>query len=603
MSVVNVRPSLSAADSIEYALYGVGKTKSGHLRDGTTRAAALTCSAGDPDDFVRLAHDVARAKSRRVELYSYVQAFAPDEFNVNNEDDIRRVHELGVKLAERMHSAHYVVVTHTDSAGQHLHNHIYIANHDLMTGKALTRFRSWTRGLHQLNDELMKEENCQVLPSPVKAKDDWDTRRGTFTAGGFEQVLGDKIMEVLADDTVRDRASFERALEAEGVKIAETHRDGWSYKMRRANGKLGRRKASSLCDEFTAKSIAEIFEYRNKQIQEIQEDNMKLIDKMKQESAHEEIQETAPVPQVETVQEEKQEEKQEETSALAEFTEEQKRELWRIYDREESRMHDIERNSGKEFGSMDYMARMTFGFELERLADEWRVTEIDKDAAFNAVKEVKEENVQNARAEKQKIQEKPTPTPAVREEKSEKPVARTAKRSERRSTEQKQQQPAQQPKQYKPQQKQQEQLSPEEELYEAARHGALNVIRRGESDFMAILAAWVVLVKAEHKLIQAKEKPTPEEMREIEERDEEQYRELTRGERAEALEELERRVHNDLRKQYKRGIKQIKQQRKQQKQAQQQQDDGAPTLTPEQAEMHAAYQRNLARQNSREMEL
>lgn len=101
MSVVNVRPSLSASDSVEYALYGVGKTKNKNLRDGTTRAAAMTCSLDSPQDFVRLAHDIARAKSRRVEVYSYVQAFAPDEFNVNSDADIQRVHDLGVKLAEK----------------------------------------------------------------------------------------------------------------------------------------------------------------------------------------------------------------------------------------------------------------------------------------------------------------------------------------------------------------------------------------------------------------------------------------------------------------------------------------------------------------------
>lgn len=597
MSVVNVRPSLSASDSISYALYGVGKTKDKNLSAGTTRAAALTCSVGDPAEFVRLAHDIARAKSRKIEVYSYVQAFAPEEFNVNNPADVKHVHELGVKLAEKMHSADFVVVTHTDSVGGHLHNHVYVMNHDALSGKALTKYRSWTRGLHQLNDSLMREEGCEVLPSPVKAKDDWDTRRSSFTPGGFEQTLGDKIMSVLADDSIRDRASFERALEAEGVKISETNRDGLSYKMRRTTGKWGRRKASSLCDEFTAKSIEEIFDYRNKQNQEDSE--MKLIDKIKmdtpQEDVQGEMQETAPVPQVETVQEEK-------STALTEFTEEQKQEILRIY----ARIDEIRREAEREFDSeIDEFGVFTQGYlhgDLKPLAEKWGVDEIDLTAALDVVRGKK--NPEKS-PEPQK-QEKPTPAPAVREEKSEKPVARTAKRSEqqpKRNQQPKQQQTRQQP--YKQQQKQAEPLAPEEQAYDMALERAFRVLESGTNNFAVIIASWVSLVRAEHALIRYREQPTDAEMREIEERDEERYNELTRGEIAEAIDELEHRVYDDLRKQYKRGIKQV---RKQQKQAQQQQDDGqddgAPTLTPEQQRVHDAFHARQAIQRQQsELEL
>lgn len=593
MSVVNVRPSLSASDSVEYALYGVGKTKLANLRAGTTRAVALTCSVGDPAAFVTLAHDIARAKSRKIEAYSYVQSFASTEFDINNPDDIKRVHDLGVALAQKMHTADFVVVTHTDSAGGNLHNHIYVANHDKVTGKSLTRFRSWTRGLHQLNDSLMREEGCEVLPSPERAKDDWDTRRATFASGGFEQTLGDKIMEVLSNDQVRDRASFERALEAEGVRLAETARDGWSYKMRRDTGKWGRKKASSLCDEFTAKNVGEIFNYRNKQIQE-SEEKMKLLDKMKQveqepqeEMLEVDLQETAPA-QVEEIEEDA----QEKYIVLSEFTEEQKQEIWRRYDQEESKMRNIERENDKPIGSMDYLVRTVFEVDLERLADEWDVHEIDKEAALAAVQEVKEKNAKNAMH--------------TNREKSAKPAARTASEAKPQRSEQ-----HTQPKQYKQQpaqatQKQQqpkekEELSPEEQIYEAARDGVLNVIRRGESSLSVMLAAWVMLVKAEHKLIKAKEKPTPEEMREIEERDAADEARLKSLDRAEVLEELEYRARRDLLKQYKRGIKQLK---RQQKQAQQQQPDDEPALTPEQQKVVDDYHTRQAIQRQQsELEL
>ena len=98
------------------------------------------------------------------------------------------------------------------SVSQHLHNHIYIVNHDNLTGKALSRCRSWSRGLRQVNDELMRDEGCQVLPDPEQPKPDWDLRRGAFKDGGFEQVLAEHK-----------------------VRLRVTERDGWTYSMRRVD--------------------------------------------------------------------------------------------------------------------------------------------------------------------------------------------------------------------------------------------------------------------------------------------------------------------------------------------------------------------------------
>lgn len=92
-----------------------------------------------------------------------------------------------------MNSSGQLVVTHTDSAGGHLHNHIYVVNHYNLKGKELSRCRSWSRDLRQVNDEFMRDDDCQVIPDPEQQKADWDLQRGLFKDGGFEQVLGDKI--------------------------------------------------------------------------------------------------------------------------------------------------------------------------------------------------------------------------------------------------------------------------------------------------------------------------------------------------------------------------------------------------------------------------
>ncbi len=262
MSTVNVQASTSARDAITYALVGKGKQREQHQKDGTTRAAALSSSVSSTEDFIARAEQLAHAHHRRNELYTYTQNFSPDEFDLNNPDHVRRVNMLGVLLAKRMNSADYLVVTHVDSAGGHLHNHIYVINHDQLTGKALKRCTSWIHGLHQVNDELMRDEGCEVLPSPEAPKPDWDLRRQAFKPGGFEQTLGDKVADALMDPRSVDRDGFEEALAERGVTLAETERDGWAYKMRRTdNNKLGRKKASGLCDEFTASGVQPVFDY------------------------------------------------------------------------------------------------------------------------------------------------------------------------------------------------------------------------------------------------------------------------------------------------------------------------------------------------------
>ena len=268
MSTINVQGSTDAAASTAYVLYGNDKTFRERLRSrGQTRAAAIALSmqngSASPAEFVERAQRLAKAMGRKNELYSYVLAFHPDEFDVTSRADMERIRDIASKLTERMHSADHLVVVHSDSAGGHGHAHILVMNHDNLTGKSLQRFTSWKRGLHQLNDELMREEGLRVLPSPTEPKPGWEQRRSAFTDGGFEQTLGDKVFAALGDPRAVDQAGFEQVLGEQGVTLAVTNRDGWSFKMRRAdNGRIGRKKASVLTPDFTAEAVTEIFRQR-----------------------------------------------------------------------------------------------------------------------------------------------------------------------------------------------------------------------------------------------------------------------------------------------------------------------------------------------------
>ncbi len=187
--------------------------------------ALLTCTLDSPEEIVQRAEQVSAAFGRRNEIYTYTQNFSPMEFSVNDPEQVQRVHELGVMLTRQMNSAGNLVVTHIDSAGDHLHNHIYVVNHDNLTGKALSRCHSWSRGLRQVNDELMRDEGCQVLSSPEVTRPDWDLRRSGFKEGGFEQVLGDRITEALLDPRSVDREAFEQVLAEHEVRLRVTDRD------------------------------------------------------------------------------------------------------------------------------------------------------------------------------------------------------------------------------------------------------------------------------------------------------------------------------------------------------------------------------------------
>lgn len=268
MSTVNVRPSTHAAGSVAYVLYGRGSLRRDELlANGQTRAAsyALRMANGGstPAEFVKRAERLAKAHSRKNELYSYVLAFHPDEFDVTNQRDLDRVRDVAVEMAERMHTADYLIAVHADSAGGHAHAHVLVINHDNLTNKSLQRYTSWKHGLRQLNDKLMSDEGLRVLPNPAEPKPHWELRREAFVPGGFEQTLGDLIYLSLNDSRSIDHESFEQVLEENGVRLKVTGRDGWTYSMRREdNGKWGRKKASVLTPDFTAEGAQKIFVFR-----------------------------------------------------------------------------------------------------------------------------------------------------------------------------------------------------------------------------------------------------------------------------------------------------------------------------------------------------
>lgn len=261
-ATVNIAGGISGRSGVMYALYGRGGQYVEHMKNGTNRAVAYASSMGSPEEFIAYAEEMAAAHGRRYETYNLVLAGDPKVFDVRDPEDIKKMLGLSVGLAEAAYSAEYLVVIHGDAKGEHVHGHIYVVNHDECTGKALKKNTSWTRGLHQLNDELLVEAGYDPNPDPARPKPDWELRREEFKPGGFEQTLGDLVYESLADPRSTNRENFEQVLDEHGLRLKVTDRDGWSYSMRREdNGKWGRKKASALTPEFTANGAEPIFDY------------------------------------------------------------------------------------------------------------------------------------------------------------------------------------------------------------------------------------------------------------------------------------------------------------------------------------------------------
>ena len=101
------------------------------MKCGTNRAAAYASSMGSPEEFIAYAEEMAAAHGRKYETYNLVLAGDPKVFDANRPEDLKN-----------------------------------IINHDDCTGKALKRNTSWTRGLRQLNDELLVKAGYEPNAEP-----------------------------------------------------------------------------------------------------------------------------------------------------------------------------------------------------------------------------------------------------------------------------------------------------------------------------------------------------------------------------------------------------------------------------------------------------
>lgn len=161
MSTTNIRTTSSMHGALSY-------------QEKDDRAVYETASC-EPLDFYQTAMSMLSDNKRRtIEALTIVQSFSPNELDYQNPDDVLRAHQAGVALCAILHEKYHVmfnVVTHTDSKGHNVHNHITVPNVDLETGKALQGEIKLHDNLVQINDVLMRDLNLEICNHPSDGYD------------------------------------------------------------------------------------------------------------------------------------------------------------------------------------------------------------------------------------------------------------------------------------------------------------------------------------------------------------------------------------------------------------------------------------------------
>ena len=220
------------------------------------RVAKLYCDLGSVDFFLDYAENVIKSHARKVQGYSIVQSFPQHEFDVNNEKHIEYINDMGRKLAYALYpNSPCLVITHADSMGKCLHNHIIALNHDLDTNKAIYLNRR-VKDVRKVNDELMRQfhlEVCQPSAFPTTQREYWSNKRN-----GWLDDLKDCIDKVLSVAT--SIQEFHDSLLAEGITPSLYKKNGglkerFSYKVTDTDDNIHTKRSDKLGEQYTRESI------------------------------------------------------------------------------------------------------------------------------------------------------------------------------------------------------------------------------------------------------------------------------------------------------------------------------------------------------------
>ena len=222
MSTVNIQTTTSMHGALSY-------------QEKNDRAVYETASC-EPLDFYETAMSMLSDNKRRtIEALTIVQSFSPNELDYQNPDDVLRAHQAGVALCEMLHKKYHVmfnVVTHTDSKGHNVHNHITLPNVDLETGKALQGEVKLRDNLVRINDELMRDLQLEICNQPADGYDfKTDLKNRLNEAINASQTYDDFVIEATKRGiSIKDTKGNGQPLKHITYEFEDTH--GVKHKIR-----------------------------------------------------------------------------------------------------------------------------------------------------------------------------------------------------------------------------------------------------------------------------------------------------------------------------------------------------------------------------------
>ena len=251
MSVTSIHQCKNLKALLQYCLMPKAEQKK-------ERVAQLYSDLGDSDQFLLYAQNTIKAHKRKVQGYSILQSFPKDEFSVADEAHIACANELGRKLAHELYpNSPCIVITHADSDGECVHNHIIVLNHDLQTNGCIRSNRHY-KYVKRSNDRLMKKyglEICQPSEQKQTQGEYWSNNRN----GWFDE-LKESVDKALSYSTTMQE--FQDCLVADGIspilyKANGTLKEHFTYKVTDSDGKEHKKRSDRLGEQYTRQAIEE----------------------------------------------------------------------------------------------------------------------------------------------------------------------------------------------------------------------------------------------------------------------------------------------------------------------------------------------------------
>lgn len=220
------------------------------------RVGSLYSDLGNSDLFLKYGVDILNSHGRKVQGYTILQSFPKHEFDVENQEHIETVNELGRKLSYALYpNSPCLIITHADSKGECLHNHILVLNHDLQSDGCIKENRHY-KYVKQVNDNLMRAMGLEVCkPSTQKQTQGeyWSNKRNSWLDN-----LKESVDKALSQAT--SISEFQGNLLTEGVsptfyKANGVLKDKFTYTVMDDNGKLHKKRSDKLGAEYTRQAI------------------------------------------------------------------------------------------------------------------------------------------------------------------------------------------------------------------------------------------------------------------------------------------------------------------------------------------------------------